>query len=118
MAEIKRTSERAFEFSCLLIDEFRRRKPLDDVERHVWRELLKSATSIGANTSESGGAQSNQDFIQKFQIALKEGRESLYWLRLLKHCSPDRAVRINTLYGECDQIVAILVTSLKTAKRQ
>ena len=114
--EHKRTSERAFAFDCRLIDEFRRRRPADDAERLIWRELLKAGTSVGANTSESGGAHSDHDFIAKFQIALKEGKESLFWLRLLKHACPDRAVHLDSLHRECDEIVSILVASLRTAK--
>jgi four helix bundle protein len=112
----KKTSERAFEFDCHLIDEFRRRRPADDAERLIWRQLLKAGTSVGANTSESGGAQSDSDFIAKFQIALKEGKESQFWLRLLKHASPDRGVHVDVLRRECHEIVSILVTSLRTAK--
>jgi len=108
--------ERAFEFDCHLIDEFRLRPVTDEAERIIWRELLRAGTSVGANTSESAGAQSDADFIAKFQIALKEGKESLFWLRLLKHASPDRAARIEVLRGECDEIVSILVASLRTAK--
>jgi four helix bundle protein len=74
MTEHKRTSERAFEFDCHLIDEFRLRLVTDEAERIIWRELLKAGTSVGANTSESAGAQSPADFISKFQIALKEGK--------------------------------------------
>jgi four helix bundle protein len=81
MTEHKRTSERAFEFDCHLIDEFRLRPVADEAERIIWRELLKAGTSVGANTSESDAAQSDADFIAKFQIALKEGKESRFWLR-------------------------------------
>ena len=84
----RKTSERAFEFGCHLIDEFRRGRAVDDAERLIWKELLKAGTSVGANASESDGAQSSGDFIAKFQIALKEGKESLFWLRLLKHARP------------------------------
>jgi hypothetical protein len=104
MTEHKRTSDRAFEFDCHLIDEFRLRPATDEAERII------------ANTSESSGAQSPADFISKFQIALKEGKESLFWLRLLKHASPDRSARIEMLRHECDEIVSILVVSLRTAK--
>jgi four helix bundle protein len=113
---MKKTSERGFEFSCALIDEFRVRPPADDAERHIWWQLLDAGYSIGANTSESGAAESDPDFVHKFQVALKEGRECLYWLRLLKYACRDRAKRIDKLYAECDEIVAILVTSIKTKK--
>jgi four helix bundle protein len=86
--EHKKTSERGFEFACALIDEFRRRKPTDDAERQIWWQLLDSGPSIGANASESGGAESGRDFAHKFHISLKEGRETLFWLRLLRYASP------------------------------
>jgi four helix bundle protein len=78
--------------------------------------LLKAGTSVGANASESDGAHSDGDFIAKFQIALKEGKESFFWLRLLKHASSDRGVRVDALRHECNEIVSILVVSLRTAK--
>ena len=71
---------------------------------------------MGANTSEADGAQSDHDFVAKFQIALKEGMESLFWLRLLKHARPDHDTAVDMLKGECDEIVSILVASLRTAK--
>jgi four helix bundle protein len=116
VAEQKKMSERAFEFNCRLVDEFRRRPATDEAERLIWRQLLKAGTSVGANTAEADGAQSICDFIAKFQIALKEGKESLYWLRLLNHASPDRTDRIERLRHECEELVSILVASLRTAK--
>jgi hypothetical protein len=51
-------------------------------------------------------------------IALKEGKETLFWLRLLKYASPDRAAFVDPLYRECDEIVAIVVVSLRTKKER
>jgi len=81
------------------------------------RQLEKSATSIGANVAESQSAQSRADFISKFEIALKEARETDYWLRLLKKTESSLESRLGLLIGECWQITAILVTSIKTAKQ-
>ncbi len=50
----------------------------------ISKQLLKSATSIGANVSESSAAQSRKDFISKISIASKEARETRYWLILLQ----------------------------------
>ena len=97
MIQYKKTSERASEFACHLIAEFRRGRSVDDAERLIWRELLKAGTSVGANTSES---------------------ECLFWLRLLRHARPDRGGPVNALQRECDAIVSILVVSLRTAKRK
>jgi four helix bundle protein len=110
-------SERGLKFACALIDEFRMRRPTDDAERAIWGQLLDSGPSIGANASESDGAESGRDFSHKFHVSLKEGRETLYWLRILRYASPDRARRVDVLYRECDEMVAILVTSIKTSKR-
>jgi four helix bundle protein len=118
MAELKKTSERSIEFGYHLIDEFRAARPRDDLQRHIWRELFKAGTSVAANTGESSGAQSNRDFVQKFQIALKEGKETLVWLRFLRHANPGRGTEIDRLCAECDTIVAILVASLRTAKHR
>ena len=51
------------------------------------KQLLRSATAIGALIAESKYAQSKSDFINKLYVALKEANETKYWLRLLKDCS-------------------------------
>jgi len=81
------------------------------------RQLEKSATSIGANVAEARSAQSRLDFISKFEIALKEARETDYWLRILKGTNERLEASLGVLMGECWQITAILVSSIKTAKR-
>ncbi len=80
------------------------------------RQLEKCGTSVGANVTESQSAQSRADFISKFEIALKEARETDYWLRILKETEPLLEAQIGPLMGECWQITAILVASIKTAK--
>ena len=113
---LKRMSERTRDLQCAVIDEFRVRRPADDAERVLWHELLRAQTSLATNSAESDGAHSGPDFILKFQIALKEARESLQLLKLLKHACPDRCSRLDALLKECDGIIAILVASLRTAK--
>jgi four helix bundle protein len=83
----KKMSERGYEFACRLIDGFRAQKPADDAERRIWWQLLDSGYSIGSNASESDDGESGRDFIHKFAVSLKEGRETLYWLRLLAYAS-------------------------------
>jgi four helix bundle protein len=53
------------------------------VGRRIGDQLLRSATSVGANFEETQAAESRDDFVHKLQVALKELRESKYWLRLL-----------------------------------
>ena len=118
MQTSKRMCERTFDFGCAVIGEFRRERAVDEAEQLLWSELLKTQRSLATNSAESDGAQSRRDFSQKFQIALKEARESLQLLRLLKHCCPRRTTELDTLLKQCDEIIAVLVVSLKTAKRR
>ncbi|MCK4475108.1 MAG: four helix bundle protein [Methanophagales archaeon] len=57
------------------------------VGRHIGNQLMRSATSSGADYEEACGAESKADFIHKMQLILKELRESLYWLKLVKKSS-------------------------------
>ena len=116
MAELKRMSVRTSEFQRATIDEYRSHIPRDDAERILWHELLRTVTALANNSAESDGTQSGKDFIQKFQISLKEGRESLQLLRALTHACPTRKESLQTLTDACNEIVAILVASLRTAK--
>ena len=116
MSSLKRMSERTRDLQCAVIDEFRARKPADDAEAVLWHELLRAQTSLATNSAESDGAHSGPDFILKFQIALKEARESFQLLKLLKHACPDRRPRLDALLKQCDETIAILVSSLRTAK--
>jgi four helix bundle protein len=78
----------------------------------------ETQTSVANNSAESTGAQSRRDFVQKFQISLKEARECFQLLRMLRQTSPDRGPELTKLLEQCDEIIAILVASLKTAKRK
>jgi four helix bundle protein len=118
MEPLKRMRDRTYELECGVIAEFRRKKPSDDAERTLWDELLSAQTSLAANSAESDGTQSRKDFIQKFQIALKEARESFQLLRLRKQSCPERSLQLSALLAQCNEVIAILVTSLKTAKRR
>ena len=79
------------------------------------RQLMRAATSIGANLEEADAGQSRADFVSKCTIALKEGRESLYWLRLLQATGKVNETA-DPLVHECDRIVAVLTTIVKKAK--
>ena len=86
------------------------------VGRRVADQLLRSGTSAGANYEEAKGAESKEDFVHKIQIALKELRESSYWLRLLVKSGKIPAKRMNYLLDESDQLRAMLSKSVATAK--
>ena len=85
--------------------------------RSLSQQLLRSATSIGANVEEAAAGQSRADFLSKIRIALKEAREAHYWLRLLVSCEIYSADQIGDMVNEADQLVAILTTIARNTQR-
>ena len=80
------------------------------------KQLLKSGTSIGANTEEALGGQSDKDFYTKFNIVYKEARETHYWLRLLRDTNILSKEQANSLLTDCDEILRIVGSITKTLK--
>ena len=76
-------------------------------------QLLRAGTSIGANNAEAINAVSRQDFRSKSYIALKEARESLYWIELLKRNNYIDERQYQSIYADCEELVKILVTRCK-----
>ena len=76
-------------------------------------QLLRAGTSIGANNAEAAGAISKADFKSKSYIALKEARESLYWLELLHRNSYLTDVQFTSLYTDCEELVKVLTHRCK-----
>jgi len=76
-------------------------------------QLLRSGTSIGANNAEATNAVSRQDFRSKSYIALKEARESLYWIDLLHRNGYLTDEQHKSIYTDCEELVKILVTRCK-----
>ena len=79
-------------------------------------QLLRSATSIGANLHEAQYAQGTKDFISKLEISQKECYETEYWLELLfeTNCIPEE--KYKKLHNDCGTIRRMLISSLKTVK--
>ena len=76
-------------------------------------QLLRSGTSIGANNAEATSAISKADFKSKSYIALKEARESLYWLELLHRNNYLTDIQFNSLYTDCEELVKVLTHRCK-----
>src|SRR5579864_4282922 len=75
--------ERAFQFACRVLKMDQALAKRRGVNRNSMNQLVSAASSVGSNLEEAKGAQSRADFHSKVRIALKEARESHYWLRLL-----------------------------------
>jgi len=103
--------KRSFDFAISIIELYK--IIVSQNEYVLSKQLLKSATSIGANVEEAIAAQSKKDFLSKMSIASKEARESKYWLRLLQK---SQIVKINLekYLVEIENIINILTKIVKT----
>ncbi len=81
----------------------------------IAKQLLRSATSVGANINEAIYGNSKADFISKLHISLKETGESIYWLTLLKRTQMIE-YDFDKLIGLAEEIKRMLIASLNTAK--
>lgn len=108
---------RTFEFAlrvvkvCLALDK------QQGIRRTLSNQLLRSATSVGANVTEAQAAQSRADFISKMNIALKEAREAFYWLRLITAAKLFAEGQLVAITQEADEITRILGAIVRTARR-
>ncbi len=86
--------------------------------RHIAGQLVRSATSAGANWEETCGAESKADFIHKLQIVLKELRESLYWLKLIEVANllSNSNLKLTQVLQEARELTNIIGKSIVTAK--
>ncbi len=108
---------RAYHFSLDIID-FCQGIPTSSIGRIICSQLLRSATSIGANIIEAKCASSKKEFAKFYRIALKSANESQYWLCLLRdgNIKVDND-KISKLLSELDEICRILAKSLLTMKK-
>lgn len=84
----------------------------------IGRQLLRSATSVGANYRAACRAKSKADMIAKLSIVEEEGDETLYWLELLVESGFVAEARLTGLMREVDEIVAMTVSSIKTLRKR
>ena len=86
--------------------------------RTIGDQLVRCGMSVGANYEEAQAAESRVDFIHKLQLALKELRESHYWLRLIVKSEILPEQRLSALIDESNQLRAILSKAVATAKEK
>jgi four helix bundle protein len=109
--------ERLLAFTVRIVNVVER-LPATRAGNHIGGPLIRCGTSPVANYSEAQSAESRTDFIHKLKVALKELRETRVWLRLIQRKAiagaPDR---LAPLLAEGDELIAILVSSIKTAQQ-
>jgi len=81
--------------------------PIDTVSQPLINQLVKSATSIGANYMEANQVSSKRDFKNKIRICLKEANETKHWLRMLSVARKDKKIECMDLWDEAHQFVLI-----------
>jgi four helix bundle protein len=84
----------------------------------IANQLLRSATSVGANYRAACRARSTPDFISKIGITLEEADESIYWMELIVESKMKPEKQLAELVKEGNELVSIFVASLNTAKRK
>jgi four helix bundle protein len=111
--------DRTFAFAVRIIKLCRYLNKQSEINKTLIVQLSKSGSSIGANVEEAQAGQSDPDFISKYSIALKEARETHYWLRLLVASESVPAERVDDLIGEVSEIMRIIAAIIiSTKKRQ
>ena len=106
---------RAYQYSIKLI-KFLDTLPQDTSTGVIGKQLLRSATSIGANIVEAKSASSRRDFTNFYSHALKSANESLYWLGLLRDAKKIKNTQLNYLLNETQELANILASSILTLK--
>ena len=116
--EIKDIRERTFEFAVRIIKLCQHLDKKPGVPRTLSSQLLRAGTSVGANVEEAQAGQSRADFISKNAIALKEARESHFWLRLLIAAKILPESKVADLRDEADEIKRILGSIVVSARKR
>ena len=103
----------AFALRVIGLSKFLREQKQDYV---LSKQILRSGTAIGALVRESEFAQSQTDFINKLSVSLKEANETDYWLNLLKDSGYIDEKSFLSMEDDCGELIALLVSSIKTVK--
>jgi four helix bundle protein len=90
--------------------------PKSDTARILGRQLLRAGTSVGANYRAAARARSRADFVAKLGVVEEECDESSYWMEMIIARKLLKKDRLNTLLTEANELLAIAVSSIKTAR--
>ena len=108
--------KKSFEFAVEVVKLTRGLRKSHDYE--LASQLLRSATSVGANIAEAQYAQSRRDFASKMSIARKEANESLYWLRLMLAAGIIETAQSKPRIDEAMEIIRLLTSIIKSSTLQ
>ena len=115
MAKDKDIVDRTFQFATTLLG-LANKFNNNASARVISSQMVRSGTSIGANVEESQAAESRADFVHKYSLALKEARETRYWLKLVGASNMVRREDLVSLTKESDEICRIIAQIIINAK--
>ena len=118
MTRVERARElqdRTKDFALRIIRAFSR-LPKTDEARVIGRQFLRSGTSVAANYRAACRSRSAADFISKISVVVEEADETLFWLELIVEAKLASAKVVESLIGECEELLRIFSASLATAK--
>ena len=81
-------------------------------------KIIRSSASVAANYRAASRGKSDKDFLNKLKICEEECDETQFWLEILAESNPNFREQIIPLYKECDELIAIFVSSLKTLRKK
>ncbi len=98
--------ERTAKFGEQTID-FVKTLTKNNINDSLIKQIIRSATSIGANYMEANGAESKKDFYHKIYICKKESKETMHWLRMIMRANPDKHLKCKKLWQEARELTLI-----------
>jgi four helix bundle protein len=106
--------EKSFEFALEIVRLCQ--SLIHEREYVISKQLMRSGTAVGAMVEEGIAAESRRDFLHKMSIALKEARESHYWLRLLDASDLLPEIEVTRHLSDADELVSLLTAITRTVK--
>ena len=106
---------RAFALRIIKLMQALPRTPASEV---IGKQILRSATSVGANYRAACRAQTKPVFVAKMSIVIEEADETVYWLELIRDAELIKAEKLSDLLDEAEQILKIMIASRKTAEQE
>ncbi|YAF99424.1 MAG: four helix bundle protein (plasmid) [Nodularia sp. CChRGM 3473] len=110
-------TDRTFNFAVRIVNLCKVLDETPGVGRVLYKQLIRSGTSIGANVEESQSAQSKADFVHKLEISLKEARETRYWLRILITTQIIKESQLSSLLKESEELIKIIAAIIVKTKQ-
>ncbi|PJA96507.1 MAG: four helix bundle protein [Ignavibacteriales bacterium CG_4_9_14_3_um_filter_34_10] len=108
--------DKSFKFAIRIIKFYKILIERENKYYPLFKQLLRSGTSIGANITEAQSAPSKKDFINKLNIGLKEANETKYWIELLKETELINEKEYLSVLNDCTELIKLLTSIIKTSK--